>query len=306
MLTTDLPFWLQRFSSAFAFGLMEAGFQKGDSLVMYCDQSSAAEALVAQMGAVKAGVQVVSFAEKDSAEALEHALASTKAKGLLLNPEHAIDEKTTRGSFLHQLMPELSKMYFGDDLNLARFPHLERVVQTKFSAIRGVNMYKDLAVYANPAYSSRQIPTNDASATAFVALKDGKQTVYSSGELVEQAQALWDSHLGKAADSSAPVFMSCDLETPLGFASFLACTSNFKKVFIPGSYNMSSLLKALPTQNSSFLVCDSDFYNLEAPPQGNYQEMCSQVKNVLVAGTKGKSDLFAQANASAVDPLSLH
>ncbi len=160
-------------------------------------------------------------------------------------------------------MPELSKMYFGDDLNLAKFPHLERVVQTRFQAIRGVNMFKDLAVYANPAYSSRQIPPNEASASAFLALKDGRQAAsYSSGEIVEQAQALWDSHLHKATESDAPVFMSCDLETPLGFAAFLACSSNFKKVFIPGTYNMSSLLKALPTQNSSFLVCDEDFYSL--------------------------------------------
>ncbi len=59
---------------------------------MYCDQTCSAEALVAQMGSLKAGVQVVSFAEKDSADALEHALSSTKAKGLLLQPEHQIDE----------------------------------------------------------------------------------------------------------------------------------------------------------------------------------------------------------------------
>jgi len=67
-----------------------------------------------------------------------------------------------------------------------------------------------------------------------------------------------------------PVFMACDLETPLGFSVFLACTSNFKKVFIPGTYNMSHLLKALPKQNSTYLVCDSDFYTLAAPPSGDY------------------------------------
>lgn len=183
-------------------------------------------------------------------------------------------------------------MYFGDEIKLAKYPNLEKIVQTRFSNIRGVNMYKDLAVYANPVYSSRQIPTNDADATCFVALKDGKQTTYTSGEIVDQAQLLWDNHLSHSTSDESPVFMSCDLETPLGFASFLACSTNFKKVFIPGTYNMSSLLKALPTQNSSYLVCDTDFYNLEAPPIGNYEEMCSQVRNVLVAGTMGKSDLF--------------
>jgi len=257
------------------------------------------------MGSIKAGVQVVTFAEKDSADALDHALRSTNAKGLLFQPDHQIDDKSDRLSLVHQLMPELKKMYHGDELSLAKYPHLERIVQTKFSYIRGVNMYKDLAVYANPKFSSHQIPTNDADSTAFVALKNGKATTYSSGEIVEQSQNLWDSHLSQSVNDASPVFMSCDLESPLGFASFLACSSNFKKVFIPGTYNMSSLLKALPTQNSSFLVCDSDFYNMEAPPAGNYQEMCSQVQNVLVSGSKGKSELFAKAKASAVDPFSL-
>jgi hypothetical protein len=35
-----------RYSSAFAFGLVEAGFQQGDKIVMYVDQQSSAESLV--------------------------------------------------------------------------------------------------------------------------------------------------------------------------------------------------------------------------------------------------------------------
>ena len=42
-------------------------------------------------------------------------------------------------------------MYAGDELKLARYPHLRHIVQTGFTKIRGVNMYKDIAVYANPA-----------------------------------------------------------------------------------------------------------------------------------------------------------
>lgn len=74
---------------------------------MYCDQTSSAEALVAQMGSIKAGVQIVTFAEKDSAEALDHALKSTNAKGLLFQPDHQIDEQNNRLSLVHKLMPEL-------------------------------------------------------------------------------------------------------------------------------------------------------------------------------------------------------
>jgi len=45
---------------------------------------------------------------------------------------------------------------------------------------------------------------------------------------------------------------------------------NFKKVFVPGTFNMSQMLKTIPMQNSTFLVCDKEFYQLEAPPKGDY------------------------------------
>lgn len=82
-----------RYSSAFAFGLLEAGYARGDSLVLYADQTSSAEQLVAQMGAIKAGVQVVTFAEKESQDALDHALSSTNAKGLIFAPDAVVGEK---------------------------------------------------------------------------------------------------------------------------------------------------------------------------------------------------------------------
>lgn len=107
------------------------------------------------MGAFKAGVQVVTFAEKDNIDALDHALRSSKAKGLIFSPDTQTGENQTRASFLTKLMPELKSMYFGDELNLKNYPNLKNIVQTGFKAIRGVNMFKDLTVYATPNYSSR-------------------------------------------------------------------------------------------------------------------------------------------------------
>jgi len=37
---------LQRYSSAFAFGLVESGFSKGDKLLIWIDQTNSAEILV--------------------------------------------------------------------------------------------------------------------------------------------------------------------------------------------------------------------------------------------------------------------
>jgi len=107
------------------------------------------------MGAIKAGVTVVTFDEKDNCDALDSALANSGAKGLIFSPDSATGENETRLTFLQKLMPELGSMQRGQELSLSRYPNLELLVQTGFSGIRGVNKYKDVAVYANPSVSPR-------------------------------------------------------------------------------------------------------------------------------------------------------
>lgn len=69
--------------------------------MLYCDQTYSAESLVSQMGAIKAGVAVVSFDEKDSSEALDHALATSGARGLIFSPATETGEEgATRQTFL--------------------------------------------------------------------------------------------------------------------------------------------------------------------------------------------------------------
>jgi acyl-CoA synthetase (AMP-forming)/AMP-acid ligase II len=45
---------------------MEAGFTRGDNLVIWTDRSNAGETIITQLGAAKAGVAVVSFDEATS------------------------------------------------------------------------------------------------------------------------------------------------------------------------------------------------------------------------------------------------
>ena len=200
-------------------------------------------------------------------------------------------------------MPELDSLYPGDGLKLSNYPLLKSIVQTGHSNIRGTIKFKDCMVYANPKFSSFSLPQNDASHTLFECYREGKRVCsLSSGEMAEKSSELWQSHFSKSSgdttDSSLfnvevtggqtakPVFMSVDLETPLGFASFLANSSNHRKVFIPSSYNMSAILKSVARQCSVDLVCDQDFYELEAPGPvaADYKQKCHTVKNVIVAG----------------------
>lgn len=103
--------------------------------------------------------------------------------------------------------------------------------------------------------------------------------------------------------------MSLDCESPLGFATFLANSSNHRKVFVPSTYNMSSILKSVKAQESFDLVCDKSFYELDLPLPASvlsdYKDMCSSVKNVVVGGTGSASSKMFSAKSTVIDPLTL-
>lgn len=74
------------------------------------------------MGAAKAGVTVVTFEEKENADALHSALKDSGARGLYFSPATEVSEGKSRESVLYDLMPELENLYPGDALNLGAYP----------------------------------------------------------------------------------------------------------------------------------------------------------------------------------------
>lgn len=205
------------------------------------------------MGAFKAGVQIVTFDEKESIDALDSTLKDSGARGFLFSPQTVVshDEHhhaVTRQTFLQKLMPELHNLYPGDELQAKAFPHLKQIIQLGHTTIRGVIKFKDSMVYANPAVSNFEIPENQSSDVAMSSYQNGKEVAsLTSGDLVQHANSLWNSHFSKAAGEQ-PVFISVNLETPLGLAAFLANNANQKKVYIPSTFNMSKILTSLKTQ----------------------------------------------------------
>jgi hypothetical protein len=116
------------------------------------------------MGAAKAGVSVVTFAEKENEGAFNDALRESGARGLLFSPNTESNDKgDKRETFLHKLMPELNKLYSGDELNVASFPNLKQIIQTDHTNIRGVIKFKDSLVYANTSLSGFSLPQNSSS-----------------------------------------------------------------------------------------------------------------------------------------------
>lgn len=189
--------------------------------------------------------------------------------------------------------------------------------------MRGVIKFKDSLVYANAALSGYSLPQNDASHALFECYSGGSSSSLTNGDIVAHSENLWQSDFSKTAgdvpdgslfnvevssgQTCKPVFLSLDLQTPLGFSSFLANSLNHRKVFIPSTFNMSKIVKSVRAQQSVDLVCDKDFYEaqLPGPVATEYKEMCSSVQNVIVAaedGNVGSSELFGQAAKKVVNP----
>ncbi|CDW74005.1 amp-binding protein [Stylonychia lemnae] len=303
---------MDRYSSAFAFGLLESGYQRGDKLVLWADQTNSAELL---LGALKAGVAVVVFDEKDSQDALHYTLNDSDARGILFSPSTEIahssnGEHVTRKTFLQKLMPELHNLYPGDEIALKSYPHLKQIIQLGHHTIRGVIKFKDSMVYASPSLSTVQIPDNRADDQAFVSYQNGKRvSSLTNGEITQHAQSLWENHYSQHADSN-PVFMSLNLETPLALASFIANNSNLQKVYIPSSFNVNKIIENIKVQGSHTLVCDADLYTLE-PPQSRKAEFegyTQTIKRSVIASNDGnsvgKSSLY-KGDTVVLDPYRL-
>lgn len=203
------------------------------------------------MGAMKAGVTIVTFDEKENIDALGHALKDSGARGFMFSPQTQIEEGadkiTNRENYLKKLMPELNRLYPGDPLKIQAYPDLKQIIQLGYSSIRGVIKFKDAMVYANPKLSNFQIPDNETGDQAFVSYKGGKEvSSFTNGELASHAQRLWEQNFS-STNKQVPVFMSVNLETPLAFSAFLANNAHHQKVFIPSTFNMSKILNSFKT-----------------------------------------------------------
>ncbi len=94
-------------------------------MLLWMDQLNSAEILVAQMGALKTGVSIVTFDEKDSTDAFQSALSDSGARGLIVSPGTDIEGGAKREDCLLSCMPELKSHEPGNFLNVGAFPQLK-------------------------------------------------------------------------------------------------------------------------------------------------------------------------------------
>ena len=258
---------------------------------------------------MKAGVSVVTFEEKDESDALNQTLRDSGARGLFFSPQTVIEQdregnNVTRETYLKKLMPELHKMYPGDDLDLKNYPHLKQIIQLGHESIRGVIKFKDAMVYANPRLSAQELPVNSSSDNAYLTYRGGREaSSFTNGEIASKSQAIWSDYLS-STEHTTPIFLSLNLETPFAVATFLGCNSHFQKVYVPATFSMNKVLDGIESQHSSVVVIDHELYDLEVPASRSQElgRKAATVKKAIVAGkSKSKSQLF-QGSKVEVDP----
>ena len=99
------------------------------------DSTNSAEIATAQVGAIKAGVKIVTVDENDSVDDVSKALSDSKSKGFLFSPTTLDDEGNKRANQVHSLIPELDSFYPGDAFECEAFPHLEHLIHTGHKTI---------------------------------------------------------------------------------------------------------------------------------------------------------------------------
>jgi long-subunit acyl-CoA synthetase (AMP-forming) len=98
-----------RYGSAFAYGLLEQGFQPGDKLALWVDNTNSAEVATAQLAAYKIGVTIVTFEDRDNILDVARGLKESQPKGLIFSPSSLNFENVKRANEIYTLIPELSK-----------------------------------------------------------------------------------------------------------------------------------------------------------------------------------------------------
>lgn len=68
---------------------------------------------------------------------------------------------------------------------------------------------------------------------------------------------------------------------------------------------MSKILKSVSRQQSTDLVCDKEFFEIELPEKmaEEYRTGCAGVKHAIVAGEGSASSSIFDAKSTVIDPL---
>jgi len=222
--------------------------------MLWVDSEFSAEIATAQVGALKAGVTLVTLDEKDNIDHVASALDKSEARGLLISPHTKTRDGHQRANLLLELMPELIDSLPGQRVKFDSFPNLKNVIHTGHVSIRGTTKFKENMLYTKKSLSTLRIPGSEGNSIAIECFKGGDRVAaLTNHELATKAKEIWQNYLN-GSDKTLPVFLTLSMQYPLGFATFLASVHGMRKVFVPATYNLAKIAKSFSHQKSDVLV----------------------------------------------------
>ena len=275
--------------------------------MLWVDKTNQAELATAQVGAMKAGLTVVTIDENDSIEDVSRTLSETEASGIIFSPTTLDSNKEKRANSLYEILPELGSMYPGDEFESARFASLKHVIQTSQKTIRGTTKFKENMLYTKKAQTNYRIPGTSAEHIAVECYKQGEKiTQFTQAELAAHSEQIFDNHLAKA-DKLLPIFVSLSMQYPLALACLLGSAKGQRKLFVPSTYNLNDIAHSFGTQKSDFLVCDNGLYGAQIPDSDlkKVKESTEAIKNIIIGSSDGsspsESSLFDTSNTNSLN-----
>jgi len=258
----------QRYTSAFAHGLLEMGLAAGDSVAFWTCKSDTAETMALQLACARAGLQAhLVSSEEGLADSLK------EAKALIVSPWVAVKGTTEkRIDVVIKLVPETRTTHWGTPLQSAAFPGLKYIVQLGFSTVRGTIKAKNVGIYGRGGIESG---TDSAFLSAQGSAFSQKALLDLSSSLATEVQ------LGKGQ-------VLLNLINPKKPASVLGALASFSaggKVVFPGEEKHVGKLAA--QQHPTAVLLDSPLSLAE----------CGEVDYLVVAETSGQA---AEALAAKV------
>ena len=258
----------QRYTSAFAHGLLEMGLTAGDSVAFWTCKCDSAETVALQLACARAGLQAHLV---PSPEGLADSLK--EAKALIVSPWIAVkgtDDK--RIDVVIKLVPETRTTHWGTPLQSAAFPGLKYIVQLGFSTIRGTIKAKNVGIYGRGGLQAgADTPFLSAQGSAF-----------SQKALLDLSSSLASElHLGKGQT----LLNLINPKSPASLLGALASFSTSGKVVMPGDEKHVGKLAA--AQQPTAILLDAPLNLAES----------GEVEYLVVAETSGQA---AEALAAKV------
>lgn len=288
---------LETHSNAFAYGLLELGYKKGDRILFWIDKSYTSEITAAQIGMAKVGVALVPL-QSSSAEDLKKALKDSECKGVLFSANTKSDGKK-RSEVLNEVFPDLENSHSGSSLNSSEFPKLKHLVHVGFHTIPGTFKFRQLLVYANPNLQTHKLPDGENAPLVYAQSGKGYKE-YTLQDIQKLAEDFRNKNQVEQGDSIA--VSGCPY-CPGTFASGpYQALAHGHPVTLYGNEPWRSVVEKLKAHQPNYVVIN-DKYSEEDLKNASNVEGVERLKKVLVAGKDAGSlqNAFGGKNVSTYD-----